>query len=120
MKKIVPLSLFAICLGLFTPLLPAQTAEGLEKAEAVAHQLNLTPQQEAQVLPILKQEAPKIKEVKSNASLSGMQKIRKVRAIHEETDPQMKKVLSPEQYQKLQAIREQQIQEAIAKKRGGR
>ena len=33
--------------------------------------------------------------------------------------PQMQKILNPEQYQKLQTIRQQEIQEAIAKKRAG-
>ena len=40
-----------------------------------------------------------------------------LRAIHNETAPQLQKILSPAQYQKLQAIRKQEIEEAIAKKR---
>jgi hypothetical protein len=42
-----------------------------------------------------------------------MQKMQQVRAIHQQTDPQMKAILSPEQYQKLQAIRQQAIKDAI-------
>jgi Spy/CpxP family protein refolding chaperone len=41
-----------------------------------------------------------------------MQKAQQLRAIHQQTDPQMKAILTPEQYQKLQAIRQQTIKEA--------
>ena len=41
-----------------------------------------------------------------------MQKMQQLRAIHQQTDPQMKAILSPEQYQKLRQIRAQQIRDA--------
>ena len=121
MNKLCILPTFVISLLLLalTPGLRAQTAQGIENAEKVAQELKLTPQQEAKVLPILKQEAPKIEEIKNNASLSGIQKMRQLRAIHSETAPELQKILSPEQYQKLQAIREERIKEAMAKKRAG-
>ena len=71
------------------------------------------------MLPILKAEGPKIEAIKNNTSLSGMQKMEQLRAIHNESAPQLQKILSPAQYQKLQAIRKQEIEEAIAKKRAG-
>jgi hypothetical protein len=86
---------------------------------ALAQQLKLTPQQEAEVLPILKAEAPKVEAIKDNASLSGMQKVKQLRAIHSETAPQLQKILTPAQYQELQAIREADIKKAIAAKRAG-
>jgi Spy/CpxP family protein refolding chaperone len=42
-----------------------------------------------------------------------MQKLQAVKAIHQQTDPQMKAILSPEQYQKLQAIRRKAVSDAI-------
>ena len=51
--------------------------------------------------------------IKNDNSLSRMQKIQQIKAIHHQTDPQMKAILSPEQYQKLQAIRQQAIKDAI-------
>jgi hypothetical protein len=36
-----------------------------------------------------------------------------MRAIHQQTDPQMKAILSQEQYKKLQAIRQQAIKDAV-------
>jgi Spy/CpxP family protein refolding chaperone len=38
--------------------------------------------------------------------------MQQIRAIHQQTDPQMKAILSPEQYQKLKQIRLQAIRDA--------
>jgi hypothetical protein len=48
-----------------------------------------------------------------------MQKMKQLHAIHEETAPELQKILSPAQYQKLQAIRQEEIKQAIQNKRGG-
>jgi Spy/CpxP family protein refolding chaperone len=96
----------------------AQNQAAMSKARAIAQQLNLTPQQKAKILPILADEAPKVEAIKNNSSLSGIQKMQQIRAIHQQTDPQMKAILSPAQYQKLQAIRQQAVREAMEKRRG--
>src|SRR5204862_6451886 len=82
------------------------------KVQAIAQQLDLTPQQRVKILPILADEGPKVQAIKNDNSLSKSQKIQQIRAIHQQTDPQMKAILSPQQYQKLQAIRQQAIREA--------
>jgi len=84
----------------------------MQKAQEVAQQLNLTPQQKEKVLPILADEVPKVRAIKNDNSLSKTQKIQQLRTIHQQTDPQMKSILSPEQYQKLKQIRAQQVREA--------
>ena len=99
---------------------PAQNPAAEEKAIALAQQLKLTPQQEVEVLPILKAEAPKFEAIKNDPSLSGMQKMKQLHAIHSENAPQLQKILSPAQYQQLQAIREADIKKAVAAKRAGR
>ena len=123
MRKPFTLLMSAVCLYAFLTLAPAapgQAADPPAKLQALSQQLKLTPQQKMQMLPILKEEGPKVEAIKNNASLSGMQKMRQLRAIHNETAPQLQKILSPAQYQQLQAIRQQEIQQAIAKKRAGR
>ena len=90
----------------------AQKTNAMSKAQAIAQQLNLTPQQKEKVLPILAAEAPKVQAIKNDNSLSKVQKIEQVKAIHQQTDPQMKAILSPEQYQKLKEIRLQAIKDA--------
>jgi len=103
----------ALCVAMF--LLPGPTSFAQNKAaklQAISQQLDLTPQQKAKVLPVLADEAPKVEAIKNDNSLSKIQKVQQLRAIHQQTDPQMKAILSPAQYQKLQAIRQQRIREA--------
>jgi hypothetical protein len=110
----------AACLCAFlilAPAAPGQNPDAAAKLQALSKQLNLTPQQKGEMLPILEEEGPKLEAIKNNNSLSGMQKMRQLRAIHNESAPQLQKILSPAQYQKLQTIRQQEIQEAIAKKK---
>ena len=83
------------------------------KLEQIAQYLNLTPQQKDKVLPVLADEAPKVRAIKEDPSLSRMQRAQKIRVIHQQNDPQMKAILSPEQYQKLQAMRHKSISDAI-------
>jgi len=120
MKNYIRLVAVALCFGTFVPLVPTASAQNKgAKLQAISQQLNLTPQQKAKILPILADEGPKVEAVKNNSSLSGFQKMQQIRAIHQQTDPQMKAILSPDQYQKLQAIRQQAIRDAMQKRRGG-
>src|SRR5689334_6305700 len=122
MRKSFLLPTLTVCFSLLilAPALPGQNEEKMAKVQAIAQQLQLTPEQKVKVLPILEREAPKLEAVKNNESLSGLQKMKQIRAIHAETAPELQKILSPAQYQKLQAIREERIKEAMAKKRAGR
>jgi len=122
MKKPFTLLTAAACLSAFmgfVPAAPGQAPDAAAKLEALSTQLQLTSQQKGEMLPILKAEGPKIEAIKNNTSLSGIQKMEQLRAIHNESAPQLQKILSPAQYQKLQTIRQQEIKEAIAKKRAG-
>jgi hypothetical protein len=122
MKKPFNLLTAVVCLSAFmnfVPAAPGQAPDAAAKLEALSKQLQLSPQQKGEMLPILQAEGPKIEAIKNNSSLSGLQKMRQLKAIHDESAPQLQKILSPAQYQKLQTIRQQEIQEAIAKKRAG-
>ena len=121
MKKRTHLVISALSVAIFALLAPAsfaQKGQAMSKAQAVAQQLSLTSQQKEKILPILASEVPKLHAIKNNNSLSTVQKMQEVRALHQQTDPQMKAVLSPEQYQKLKQIRAQQIREATQATRG--
>ena len=123
MRKLFTLLTSVACLLAFlilAPAAPAQKPDAEAKVIALAQQLKLTPQQEVEVLPILKAEAPKFEAIKNDSSMSGMQKMKELHAIHSENAPQLQKILSPAQYQQLQAIREADIKKAIAAKRAGR
>lgn len=96
----------------------AGNAEKAQKLAALAKQLNLTPQQEQQLMPILKADAPKIEAIKNNSSLGPLQKMEQIKAIHAQSDPQVKQILNPQQYQQLQEIRQQEIHAAMEKRMG--
>ena len=115
MKNRTHLVISALSVAIFALLAPAsfaQKGQAMSKAQAVAQQLSLTPQQKEKILPILAAEVPKVHAIKNDNSLSKVQKMEQVRAIHQQTDPQMKAILSPEQYQKLKQIRLQAIKDA--------
>jgi Spy/CpxP family protein refolding chaperone len=115
MKNRIYLFTTALCSATFVLLAStsyAQKSGKLSKLEAISQQLNLTPQQKVKILPILRDELPKVQAIKTDNSLSRVQKAQQIRAIHQQTDPQMKAILTPEQYQKLKAIRQQAIKEA--------
>jgi Spy/CpxP family protein refolding chaperone len=115
MKTHTHLLIAALSVAIFASLAPvsfAQKGQAMSKAQAMAQQLSLTPQQKEKILPILAAEVPKLQHIRNDNSLSTVQKMQGVRAIHQQTDPQMKEILSPEQYQKLKQLRAQQIREA--------
>src|SRR5213080_3310094 len=114
MKHYIRLIAAALCFGTFV--LSAATSSAQNKAaklQAVAQQLDLTPQQKVKILPILADEGPKVEAIKNDNSLSKIQKVQQIRVTHRQTDPQMKAILSPAQYQKLQAITQQAIKDAV-------
>lgn len=116
MKNHTRFAISALLIATFALLAPtsfAQKGGAMSKAQAIAQQLNLTPQQKEKILPILVDEAPKVNAIKNDNSLSKMQKMQQIRTIHQQTDPQMKSILSPEQYQKLKTIRQQTIRGAV-------
>src|SRR5438445_10569752 len=98
MKKLFTLLPSALCVLAFlilAPATPGQSPDAEEKAIALAQQLKLTPQQEVEVLPILKAEAPKFEAIKNDPSMSGMQKMKALHAIHSENAPELQKSLPP-------------------------
>ena len=116
MKNHVHLVTSALSVAIFALLAPTSFAQkggaAMAKAQAMAQQLNLTPQQKEKILPILAAEVPKVNAIRNDNSLSRIEKTQKLKAIHQQTDPQMKAILTPEQYQKLQAMRHQAIKDA--------
>jgi protein CpxP len=117
MKKYIRLIAAALCVGTFVLVAPTSFAQTkAAKLEAISQQLNLTPEQKAKVLPILAAEAPKVQAIRNDNSLSKIQKVQQIKAVHQQTDPQMKAILSPAQYEKLKAIRLEAIKEATDKR----
>jgi Spy/CpxP family protein refolding chaperone len=109
-----------VCFFVFALLSRALYAQAgpAQNVEQMAKQLNLTPQQKLELVPILKAEAPRVEAIRNDPSLSRAQKLQKLRAIHEETNPRVKSILTPEQYQQLQEIRRTEIGQAVRRRYG--
>ena len=86
----------ALAFALCVPLVSTSYAQQIPKSRqerlmAVAQQLHLTRKQAMQLLPVLKAEEPKLQAIRNDPSLSRMERLRRLRAVHEATDPQVKR-----------------------------
>ena len=86
----------------------AQSGSAAETVDQIIKQLKLTPLQKSALLPVLTAEAPDIEAIRSDPSLSGVQKLEQFKALHSRIDPKVKSILNPRQYQKLREIRERE------------
>jgi hypothetical protein len=89
---------------------PQAQGPGAEKAQKLAQVLALTPQQQSQLAPILEAEAPKVKAIKDDPNLSGSEKMKKLKAVHSQTDPLVKSILNPTQYKQWEQIRKDELE----------
>ena len=112
----------ATMIALCAPMLSAQDAmaspdkqEVMQKLEKMSAALQLTPEQKKQIMPILMQEAPKLKALKTNTSLGPLQKAMQMRQIADDTDTKLKPILSPTQYQTWEQMRAQERQQMMQK-----
>lgn len=80
-------------------------APGQERVRALAQVLNLSPQQESQLVPILQAEKPKVEAIMQDPNLSPSEKRSKLEHVHSQTDPVVKSILNPTQYKQWEVIR---------------
>src|SRR5215471_6449607 len=78
-----------------------------QRLMVTAKQLHLTRKQAKQLLPILNAEEPKLQAIRNDQSLSRVEKLQRLQAVHAASDPQVKAILTPAQFQQLQVIRQQ-------------
>ena len=80
-----------------------------------ATELGLTEQQRQQIIPIVKEEIPKLQALKKDASASAEDKVRQLHDISVAVDAKITPLLNPEQQQKYQAVRERLRRRLIEK-----
>ena len=102
----------ALAVSLCVPLISTSHAQKMpkerqERLMAVAKQLHVTHKQAKQLFPILNAEEPQLQAIRNDPSLSRTEKIQRLQAVHEQSDPQIKAILTPAQFQQLQAYRQQ-------------
>ena len=93
--------------------------EAMAKLEKMSAELQLTPQQKKQMLPIMMEEGKKMKAIKSNTSLPPMEKMMQLKQVGTDMDAKVQPILNPQQYQKFQQIRQQEREAMIQKMRSG-
>ena len=80
--------------------------------------LGVSPEQSAQIGPILANEGQKVMTIRNNNSLSDAQKIQEVKSLQKQADPQLKAILSSAQYDKLKVVRYQAVRWITQKRLG--
>jgi Spy/CpxP family protein refolding chaperone len=87
---------------------PETKAKVQAKLQKLSNELNLTDDQKAQLKPVLQGEVQQLRSVHNDASLSDEQKGAKMKEIHAGAKSQINTILTPEQQQKLAAMKEAQ------------
>ena len=124
-KSTLMLLLCVLAVQLFAQFAIAQEPPSPDKQEAIAKlekisaELQLTPEQKKQMLPIMMEEGKKMKAIKSNTSLGPLQKAMQLKQVGADMDTKVQPILSPEQYQKFQQIRQQEREEMMQKMKSG-
>jgi hypothetical protein len=88
----------------------ASPQSGQDRAQGLAQVLNLSPQQESQLAPILRAEKPKVHAIMEDPNLSPSEKKSKLQQVHSQTDPVVKSILNPTQYKQWQTIRNDELE----------
>jgi hypothetical protein len=94
------------------------TAGWTEFQSCLQQNLGVSPQQSAQIAPVLANEGRQVKAIRNNNSLSDGQKIQEVKSLQKHSDPQLKAILSSAQYDKLRVVRYQAVRWITQKRLG--
>ena len=110
----------ALALAFCVSLLSTSYAQQMPKAHqqrlmALAKQLHLTNKQAKRLFPIMQAQEPQLQAIRNNSSLSRVEKLHRFHAVQDASNPQVKAILTPAQFQQLQAIRQQRRAQLLAK-----
>ena len=94
------------------------TAGWTQYQSCLQQNLGVSPQQSAQIAPILGTEGRKVLTIRNNNSLSDVQKIQEITSLQKQSDPQLKAILSSAQYDKLKVVRYQAVRWVTQKRLG--
>ena len=105
-------------LALCVSLLPTSYAQEMPKARqqrlmALAKQLHLTNKQAKRLYPIMQAQEPQLRAIRNDTSLSRVEKLHRFHAVQDSSDPQVKAILTPAQFQQLQAIRKHRREQLL-------
>ena len=87
----------------------AKQARAPRAQDRIAHlkeELNLTDDQVAKLKPVMQEEGKKLRELRSDTTLSREDKLSKVKTIHQDLAAKVKPILTTEQYSKWEKMQE--------------
>jgi hypothetical protein len=125
LKTLIWLMAMAVALPVLGHAQAASAAGGADKQEMIAKMekmsaaLQLSPEQKQKMMPIVMEEGQKMKALKANTSLGPMQKAMQMKQVSADMDAKVQPILSPQQFQKFQAIQQQEREQMIEKMRSG-
>ncbi len=85
-----------------------------ERLQEISTQLNLTEDQKEKIKPVLLKEAPKLKALKDDTSLTRRKRFQGLRAIMDETSASLKPILTADQLKALQKMRDDAVRKRMA------
>jgi transcriptional regulator of acetoin/glycerol metabolism len=102
-----------------TPHMAQQSTPDIQSAAArlarISEALNLTADQRAQILPIIRMETPQIQELMKDQELAPQQRVLKLAQIAANVDGKIQPILTQQQWQKWQIMRKEERQEILDK-----
>jgi Spy/CpxP family protein refolding chaperone len=81
---------------------------------ALGKQLHVTHKQAKRLLPILNAEEPQLRAIRNDPSLTRLEKLQRLQAVHDQSTPQIRAILTPAQFQQLQAHRQERRAQLMA------
>lgn len=91
-----------------------------ERLQSNLEELNLTREQKEKLAPILKAEREKLAALRDDDTLTPREKLQRLQATRAEVAPQVKAILTPEQYAQWEKMREEargDLQERLRQRR---
>lgn len=86
---------------------PPGGRRGNNMMQTMFDRLNLTPDQQAKVKPVIADQQQKMRALREDKALSQQERRDKIKEIIDATDAKLKEILTPDQYTKLQDFRKQ-------------
>ena len=86
----------------------------VERLQEISTQINLTEDQKEKIKPVLMKEAPKLKALMADTSLTRRKRFQGLRAIMDETSVSVKPILTADQLKALQKMRDDAVRRRMA------
>ena len=112
-------TVLAFCVSLVSTSLASTSYAQMPKSRqqrlmVTAKRIGVTRKQAKRLYPILNAEEPKLQAIRNDSSLSRVEKLKRLQAVHDQSTPQIKAILTPAQFQQLQAHRQQRRAQLMA------